>query len=121
MEAVEGKAELNCSSMGLIQKKQGMYVNSYILFALDSGDVCNDGAQVWQQVAWRSGNQLYTPFAGRDFCQWGSAKVKDSSTLVGQFGLIYPGHCHMQAGEYTQQLSVTDTNELKSLTRGDHR
>ena len=43
MEAVEDRAELNCSSMGLLWKKQGMYVNSFILFALDSGNVCNDG------------------------------------------------------------------------------
>ena len=46
MEAEEDGAELNCSSMGLLQEKQGMYVNFFILFALDSGDVCNDGAQV---------------------------------------------------------------------------
>ena len=79
-----------------------MYVNSYILSALDSGNVGSDGAQVQQQGAWRSGHQLYTPIAGRDFCQRGSTKVKDLNTLVGRFSLIHPGHCQVQAGEYTQ-------------------
>ena len=79
-----------------------MYVNSYILSALDSGDVGGDGAQVQQQGAWRSGHQLYTPIAGRDFCQWESTKVKGLSTPVGQFSLVHPGCCQVQAGEYTQ-------------------
>ena len=47
MEAVEDRAESNYSSMGLLWKKQGVYFNSFVLFALDSGDVCNDGVQAW--------------------------------------------------------------------------
>ena len=42
METVEDRAELNFSSMGLLWKKLGMYVNSFVLFALESGDVCSD-------------------------------------------------------------------------------
>ena len=102
MEAVEDRVELNCSSMGLLWKKQGIYVISFILFGLNSGYVRNDGVLAREQGAWRYGNQLYTPFAERAFCQWGSTKVKDSGTLVGRFSLIHPGHCRVQVGEYTQ-------------------
>ena len=47
MEAVEDRAEFNCSSMGLLWKNQAMYVNSFTLFALDSGDVFSDGVLAW--------------------------------------------------------------------------
>ena len=41
-ETVEDRAELNFSSMGLLWKKPGVYVNSFVQFALESGDVCSD-------------------------------------------------------------------------------
>ena len=47
MEEVEDKAELNCSSMCLLWKKLSIYVNSFVLLALESGDVCSDDVLAW--------------------------------------------------------------------------